>query len=43
MKIEYDIETEMFPESFPIPRTQILNESSEINNYRNFFSKYYNK
>lgn len=43
MKIEYDIETCMFPEGYPITRTQVFNESSEMNSYKEFFEKYYNK
>ncbi len=39
-----DIETDgMFPEGYPTPQTNTLNESSEMNNYNKFFAKFYNK
>ena len=44
MIIGFDIETDgMFPEGYPTPQTNTLNESSEMNNYNKFFVKFYNK
>ena len=45
MKIEYDIETQgnMFLDGFPIPQKTNANESSLMNEYKQFFEKYYNK
>ena len=47
MKIEYgyDIETcgAMFPDWFPIPETHNIYESSMMNEYKQFFEKYFNK
>ena len=41
----YDIETcgAMFPDWFPIPETHNIHESSMMNEYKQFFEKYFNK
>ena len=42
MNNQLDVENNgMFPEGFPIPNEK--NESSQMNEYRNFFENYYNK
>ena len=42
--MKFSIENnEVFPEGYPTPQARTINESSEMNDYNDFFTNYYNK